>query len=72
MGLRAPRAAAATQAGLGRWEGCKQGLSQSFGGPCRFTPAPSTGPGGGPPLGNSHSKTVGTGDGAQACKQVST
>lgn len=35
MGLGAPGAAAATQSGLGRWEGLKQGLAQSISRSCR-------------------------------------
>lgn len=39
MGLGAPGAAAATQAGLGRWEGLKQGLAQSISRSRRRPPA---------------------------------
>lgn len=59
-GLGVPGAAAATQAGLGRWEGANRASLSHSADPADVL-VRSTGPGRGLHLGDSHSETVGTG-----------
>lgn len=65
MGLGALGTATAPQAGLGRWEGLKQGPAQTVSTYCRRPPAQRrAGWRGGLLLGSSHSKTGWVGWGA--------